>query len=87
MTQVQHVITVTYADGSSRNATRTGNNAAWLCNCPRKARLVGFSDAIASKRESLIVAGPTCGARFLVTAPSLKKVPTESTRGLVRWRK
>jgi hypothetical protein len=34
--QTQHDIPVRFTDGAEGLAVRTGNNAAWLCVCPRK---------------------------------------------------
>ncbi len=74
--QTQHDIPLRFADGAEGVAVRTGNNAAWLCVCPRKQPLVGYSDAVTSGRAYSVVQCPHCGRQYRVVAPGFKKVPT-----------
>ena len=75
--QKQHQIPLRFLDGREGHATRTGNNAAWLCSCGSNTPLVGYSDAIDAGRESSLVACNDCGRTYRVSAPGLKQVPTE----------
>jgi hypothetical protein len=81
--QEQHQIPLRFLDGREGHATRTGNNAAWLCACDSDMPLVGYSDAVDSGRVSSLVACTDCGRTYRVSAPGLKKVPTE-VREVVR---
>jgi len=76
--QAQHEITVEFLDGSERTCIRTGNNAAWHCQCGRPLPLIGYSDAIDSENQSSLVICPQpgCNKRYRVVAPGLKQVPT-----------
>ena len=74
--QAQHDIPLRFADGAEGVAVRTGNNAAWLCVCPRKWPLLGYSDAVTSEHAYSIVRCPDCGRKYRVVALGLKEVPT-----------
>lgn len=76
--QVQHEIIVRFLDGTESSGVRTGNNAAWLCQCGRELPLVGYSDTIDSVNQYSLVICPEreCGRAFRVVAPGLKQVPT-----------
>lgn len=56
---------------------RTGNNAAWLCQCERQLPLVGYSDDLNTQLGFSRVGCPDCGRVYRVVAPGLKQVPTE----------
>lgn len=75
--QKQQQIPLRFLDGREGHATRTGNNAAWLCACGSDIPLIGYSDAADSGRMSSIVACAGCGRAYQVAAPRLKQVPTE----------
>ena len=74
--QEQILTTLTFLDGTTADAIRTGNNAAWLCPCGRKLPLVGYSDAEKSNFRSSHVACPKCGRTYKVLAPSLRGTAT-----------
>lgn len=75
--QQQHQIPLHFLDGREGRAARTGNNAAWLCACGSDIPLVGYSDAADSDRVSSLIPCRECGRMYRVSAPGLKKVPTE----------
>lgn len=77
--QTQHEIKVRFLDGTERKGVRTGNNAAWHCQCGRQLPLIGYSDRLdPADRDSLVICPePSCGKRFRVVAPGLKKVPSQ----------
>ena len=76
--QTQHETKVQFLDRTERTGVRTGNNAAWQCQCGRLLPLIGYSDGIDSANHNSLVVCPEpgCGKRFRVVAPGLKKVPT-----------
>jgi hypothetical protein len=74
--QEQHDIVVHFLDGIQADCARTGNNAAWLCQCGRQRPLVGYSDELNSPRDYSRVVCPDCNRVFRVIATGLKKVPT-----------
>jgi len=74
--QEQHDIQVHFIDGTHSECSRTGNNAAWLCQCDRRRPLVGYSDELDSPRDYSKVACPDCGRVYRVVSPGLKLVPT-----------
>ncbi len=76
--QAQHEIKVRFLDGTEQTGVRTGNNAAWHCQCGRPLPLIGYSDRIDSSNQNSLIVCPKsrCGKRFRVVAPGLKKVPT-----------
>ena len=74
--QAQHEIPLRFADGAEGMAVRTGNNAAWLCVCPRHLPLIGYSDAVTSERAYSVIRCPDCRRKYRVVAPGLKNVPT-----------
>jgi hypothetical protein len=74
--QAQHDIPLRFADGTEGVAVRTGNTAAWLCVCPRKWPLLGYSDSVSSERPESVVRCPDCARKYRVVAPGLKQVPT-----------
>jgi len=71
MPQEQYSIPVRLLDGKTLAATRTGNNAAWLCACSRATPLVGYSDEIRSPREYSVVSCPDCRRSYRVVGPGL----------------
>ena len=75
--QKQHQIPLRFLDGREGRATRTGNNAAWLCACGSDVPLVGYSDEVDSGRAYSLVSCNGCGRTYRVAAPGLKQVPTE----------
>jgi hypothetical protein len=76
--QIQHEIIVRFLDRTERKCVRTGNNAAWHCQCGRPLPLIGYSDGIDSANQNSLVIcpEPSCGKRFRVVAPGLMQVPT-----------
>jgi hypothetical protein len=76
MSQQQHTIPLQRADGTVGEATRTGNNAAWLCSCGRSLPLLGYSDALDAPQAYSAVVCPDCQRAYQVAAPGLKQVPT-----------
>lgn len=76
--QAQHEIIVHFLDGSEEIAVRTGNNAAWRCQCGREPPLIGYSDALNSVHQYSLVVCPNenCARVFRVVAQGLKQAPT-----------
>jgi len=75
--QAQHNIQVHFLDGTTAPAVRTGNNAAWHCQCERTLPLVGYSDSTPpSSVPHSRVECPDCDKAYQVVAPTLKGVPT-----------
>lgn len=74
--QKQQDILVHFLDGAIDNCIRTGNNAAWRCQCPRYQPLIGYSDELNSPRNYSRVICPNCGRIFRVVASGLRRVPT-----------
>ena len=54
-------IPVLYRDGAEGRATRTGNNAAWMCSCPDRQVLLGTG-----RYNHKLVKCCRCGAEFFV---------------------
>jgi hypothetical protein len=76
MPQEQHSIDIRFLDGKVATAIRTGNNAAWMCACERRAPLLGYSSSGDPPGENAVVVCPDCGRRFQVVAPTNRAVPT-----------
>lgn len=74
--QEQHDILVHFRDGRKDECSRTGNNAAWLCQCGRHRPLVGYSDELNSPREYSRIVCPDCGRVYRVVGPGRMMVPT-----------
>jgi hypothetical protein len=76
MPQVQHDIPVYWANGREGQATRTGNNAAWICLCGRDQPLLGYSDRDDSVSAASVVACPDCGRQFRVVSDAARRAPS-----------
>jgi hypothetical protein len=74
--QKQQDILVNFLDNTKGKCTRTGNNAAWLCQCGRQQPLIGYSDQLNSTRNYSRVICPDCKRIFRVVAPGFRRVPT-----------
>jgi hypothetical protein len=75
--QQQSPIPIRFLDGRVGEATRTGNNAAWICACGSASPLLGYSDVEDSTRDSSLVPCGGCGRTYRVVAPGPRKAPTE----------
>lgn len=76
MSQEQHEVQVRFVDGTIARATRTGNNAAWMCACGRREPLLGYSDSATDPKHYSSIQCPGCGRVYRVVAAGLKQVPS-----------
>jgi len=65
--QTQRIVSVHLLDGSLKDATATGNNAAWLCCCGRPTPLLGRTGKM-TVSQGYIVTCPHC-ERFYFVVP------------------
>ena len=66
VSQQQHTVRLVLSDGSEREATATGNNAAWLCACGRKLPLIGRTGRKAHPTDAFRVICPDCSRQYHV---------------------
>jgi hypothetical protein len=76
MAQNLSEIPLSFLNGETAQAVKTGNNAAWICPCDRDLPLLGFSDAADSTSTRAVITCPGCGRSYKVVAAKRQGVPT-----------
>jgi hypothetical protein len=66
MSQMQNTVMLVLLNGQRRDAVATGNNAAWICECPRKVPLIGRTGSKNAPSAASIVECPDCQRRYVV---------------------
>jgi hypothetical protein len=66
MTQTQKTIPIEFENGTTGEATATGNNAAWLCCCDYTRPLIGRSGLYGRITVGLKISCPECDRHYFV---------------------
>jgi hypothetical protein len=66
MPQEQRIVTLQFLNNDKGSAVATGNNAAWLCVCPRTVPLVGRSGKINGPSDGMRIECPDCRRSYFV---------------------